>query len=193
MLRRLDERRYEQLRTTHTRSKQTRERGGTRQSTPGAHQPYDPACRNLEASEANAQPTDTPSPRTTTASPSTRPHGSTSPLPHSLHPSHPLSPNKYTNTPQRCPRRRIRRCSRFLRPLLLCRSPQSPRRHHEKDSHPGQVLHPRDTARGQPFLSSLLAYTGQGKRGMYNMGTIGIADRKLDRFCLCYHGVWKSW
>jgi hypothetical protein len=166
MLRRLDERRYEQLRTTHTRSKQTRERGGTRQSTPGAHQPYDPACRHLEASEANAQPADTPSPRTTTASPSTRPHGSTSPLPQfpsSIHPI--LSPNNYTNTPQRCPRRRIRRCSRILRPLLLRRSAQSTRRHHEEDSHPGQVLHSRDTARGQPFLSSLLAYTA-GKGSM---------------------------
>lgn len=58
----------------------------------------------------------------------------------------------------RCPRRRFRRCSRLLRPLLLRRGTQGTRRHHEEDSRSRQVLHQRDTARGQPFLSFLLSY-----------------------------------
>jgi hypothetical protein len=155
MLRRLDERRYKQLRTAHTQSKHIRQRGGTSQSTPALTSHTIPHVAISKLRRLTHNPTDTPSPRTTTASPSTRPHGSTSSLPQFPPSNHPiLSPNINVNNPQRCPRCRIRRCSRLLRPLLLRRSPQSPRRHHEEDSHPGQVLHPRDTARGQPFLSS---------------------------------------
>jgi hypothetical protein len=71
-----------------------------------------------------------------------------SPHPQIHHPQELPRPHPQPSRQVRCPRRRFRRCSRLLRPLLLRRGTQGTRRHHEEDSRSRQVLHQRDTARG---------------------------------------------
>jgi hypothetical protein len=71
-----------------------------------------------------------------------------SPHPQIHHPQELPRPDPQPSRQVRCPRRRFRRCSRLLRPLLLRRGTQGTRRHHEEDSRSRQVLHQRDTARG---------------------------------------------